>query len=317
MLESFSLREGPGPRLVTEQYVNEDAGFQLKLPHQWQGIEIITDENTIFLSYGAASQVAFEKYLPLFEKTLETLQIENDLNLSDASIMAEAYDSRLTSKSVLQQGVEKEIIILSKSELHTFSFIDSSNSIIITPRGIGGSLIDSTTVYVNDLLHPPFKVTIDGIVLDDFLVVEDRTNGDVSIGFGYEHPVNEIKIIGSEKKSDVFDEKDSESQIDPPSLQLDTGPAESTQIPDWIRNNAEWWAQGAIGDSDFVSGIQYLIKEGIMQIPETAKASTSSGSEEIPAWIKNNADWWAQGLISDDDFVKGIQYLVEQGIMVV
>jgi len=90
---------------------------------------------------------------------------------------------------------------------------------------------------------------------------------------------------------------------------------EKPQIPDWVRNNAEWWAQGAIGDNDFVSGIQYLIKEKIMQIPETAKAVTPGGTEGIPAWIKNNADWWSQGLISDDDFVKGIQYLVEQGII--
>ena len=89
----------------------------------------------------------------------------------------------------------------------------------------------------------------------------------------------------------------------------------SSQIPDWVRGNAEWWAQGAIGDSDFVSGIQYLIKEGIMQIPETTQAENVEDSQEIPAWIKNNADWWAQGLITDDDFVKGIQYLVEQGII--
>jgi len=89
----------------------------------------------------------------------------------------------------------------------------------------------------------------------------------------------------------------------------------TAKIPDWIRNNAEWWAQGAIGDSDFVSGIQYLIKEGIIQIPETSKSSSTSDSEEIPSWIKNNADWWSQGLISDADFVKGIQYLVEQGII--
>jgi hypothetical protein len=85
-------------------------------------------------------------------------------------------------------------------------------------------------------------------------------------------------------------------------------------IPEWIRNNAKWWAQGAIGDNDFVSGIQYLIKEDIMQIPETTSTTTSK-SDEIPSWIKNNADWWSQGLISDDDFVKGIQYLVEQGII--
>jgi len=88
--------------------------------------------------------------------------------------------------------------------------------------------------------------------------------------------------------------------------------SEKVVLPDWIRNNAKWWAQGAIGDNDFVSGIQYLIKEGIIQIPETV-SSVDGGSQEIPSWIKNNADWWVQGLISDDDFVKGIQYLVEQG----
>jgi len=86
-------------------------------------------------------------------------------------------------------------------------------------------------------------------------------------------------------------------------------------ILELVRENAEWWAQGAIGDSDFVSGIQYLIKEGIMTIPETVQSTAGNDSQEIPAWIKNNAEWWAQGLITDDDFVKGIQYLVENGII--
>ena len=35
----------------------------------------------------------------------------------------------------------------------------------------------------------------------------------------------------------------------------------------------------------------------------------------IPIWIKNNAKWWSQGQISDNDFVQGIQYLIEAGIM--
>ncbi|MGD2107330.1 MAG: tetratricopeptide repeat protein [Nitrosopumilaceae archaeon] len=110
-------------------------------------------------------------------------------------------------------------------------------------------------------------------------------------------------------------EPEDQRQIDPPSLQLEIESVETTQIPDWVRGNAEWWAQGAIGDSDFVSGIQYLIKEGIMTIPETAKTQSGEESKEIPSWIKNNADWWSQGLITDGDFVKGIQYLVEQGII--
>ncbi|MGI0009494.1 MAG: hypothetical protein ACRD92_07735 [Nitrosopumilaceae archaeon] len=35
----------------------------------------------------------------------------------------------------------------------------------------------------------------------------------------------------------------------------------------------------------------------------------------IPSWIKNNAKWWSGGQIEDSDFLKGIQYLIETGIM--
>jgi|LULL01.1.fsa_nt_gb hypothetical protein len=38
------------------------------------------------------------------------------------------------------------------------------------------------------------------------------------------------------------------------------------RIPKWIKNTAGWWADGDIPDSAFVSGIQWLIKNGIMQI---------------------------------------------------
>ncbi len=37
-------------------------------------------------------------------------------------------------------------------------------------------------------------------------------------------------------------------------------------IPTWIKNNAEWWAAGAIDDDAFIQGIQFLIKEGILEI---------------------------------------------------
>ena len=85
------------------------------------------------------------------------------------------------------------------------------------------------------------------------------------------------------------------------------------QIPSWIKNNAKWWADGKIGDSDFVQGIQYLIKQKIMQVPQTQ--SKESGSQQIPLWVKSNAGWWADGKISDNDFVAGIQYLIQINII--
>ena len=35
----------------------------------------------------------------------------------------------------------------------------------------------------------------------------------------------------------------------------------------------------------------------------------------IPYWIKNNAKWWSDDKISDDDFLSGIKYLVENNII--
>ena len=52
-----------------------------------------------------------------------------------------------------------------------------------------------------------------------------------------------------------------------------------------------------------------------MVIPPTA--SEAIESQEVPAWIKNNAGWWANGVIDDNTFVSGIQYLIKNGIIVV
>jgi len=90
----------------------------------------------------------------------------------------------------------------------------------------------------------------------------------------------------------------------------------ATEIPDWIKNNAGWWADGQIPNSAFIQGIQFLIKEGIM-IVEIPAEIDSEAAEEVPGWVKNTAGWWAEDKIHDITFVKGIEYLISQGIIVV
>lgn len=87
----------------------------------------------------------------------------------------------------------------------------------------------------------------------------------------------------------------------------------SDKVPSWVKNNAGWWADGSIDDSSFVQGIQFLIKEKIIDIPPTTQGTSSS--QKIPDWIKNNAGWWAEGSIDENSFVQGIQFLIKEGIM--
>ena len=70
--------------------------------------------------------------------------------------------------------------------------------------------------------------------------------------FGY--IVFDIDILSAGKGSD--------------SLQSITPTTTETEIsiPNWIKNNAGWWSNGEIPDSAFVSGIQWLISNGIMNI---------------------------------------------------
>ena len=39
--------------------------------------------------------------------------------------------------------------------------------------------------------------------------------------------------------------------------------------------------------------------------------------EVIPEWIKNSAGWWAEDKITDQDFLSGIYYMIENGIIII
>ena len=167
-------------------------------------------------------------------------------------------------------------------------------------------------------------------------LAEDKGRSDLFNGFGQAHvlfPIKEnpglvhyvIFVYGTGPQNDVADPKlGGYLKVDINIAENKNAPSGNgnnvvtpppvVKIPDWIKTNAGWWASDQIGDSDFVQGIQYLIKNGIMKIPSTTPGS-STGSNQIPIWIKNNAGWWSKGQISDNDFVQGIQYLIKNGIM--
>ena len=181
--------------------------------------------------------------------------------------------------------------------------------------------------FVDQVHYDIWVVDDDGNRLRSY--AEDVGREDLFNGFGQVHlllPVNEkpgtahyiIFVHGTGSEYGVPDAAmGGYAAID---IEIDSNPliglidGEEPKIPSWIKNNAGWWADGAIDDDSFVQGIQFLIKEGIMRIPATAQGS-SSGSNEIPSWIKNNAGWWADGSIGDSDFIQGIQFLIEEGIV--
>ena len=91
------------------------------------------------------------------------------------------------------------------------------------------------------------------------------------------------------------------------------------KIPKWIKYNANWWSQNEISEDDFVDGMKYLIEHDIMDVSQKQRVSILEPMPEvvIPDWIKNNASWWADDLVSDQEFVKAIEWLMDEGVIVV
>ncbi len=93
--------------------------------------------------------------------------------------------------------------------------------------------------------------------------------------------------------------------------------AEATKpIPGWVKNNAKWYSVGSITDRDFAQSITFMIKEDLIQIDhEEANSKSSFSVGTIPDWVKRPAGSWADGDISNTEFVRTIQFLVDSDII--
>jgi hypothetical protein len=99
----------------------------------------------------------------------------------------------------------------------------------------------------------------------------------------------------------------------------DEGDNEQSKIPQWIKNSVKWWSDDKINDYDLVLGIQYLINEGILSVPNAEERWDMRNDNQIgviPKFIKQTAGWWADGKTSDNEFIDAIQYMIKKGYLV-
>jgi len=60
-----------------------------------------------------------------------------------------------------------------------------------------------------------------------------------------------------------------------------------------------------------------MLQNNILQVPTQLVSNLQNSNHKIPSWIKSNAGYWAAGSIGDDEFVKGIQYMIGAEILTV
>jgi len=58
-----------------------------------------------------------------------------------------------------------------------------------------------------------------------------------------------------------------------------TASAGDSAIPDWVKNNAKWWSEGVISEADYITSLEYLISNGIIDI-QVPFAQVTAAPEE-------------------------------------
>ena len=67
-------------------------------------------------------------------------------------------------------------------------------------------------------------------------------------------------------------------------------------------------------DGNYTNAMPTLT-QSLPPISSPTDALSTLSTHNIPGWVKGIAGWWAEGKISDDEFVSAIQFLVHHGII--
>jgi hypothetical protein len=89
------------------------------------------------------------------------------------------------------------------------------------------------------------------------------------------------------------------STISPPSVTTLNSIKDATKL--WCGLNA--------GDASFVKILQILSKNNYVTVTK------SGASTQTPIWFKNSACWWSTDKIPDKDFLSGVQYALDKGLL--
>ena len=60
--------------------------------------------------------------------------------------------------------------------------------------------------------------------------------------------------------------------------------------------------------------MQYLINQQIIHVQKMSGTAQPT-SQFVPNWVKDTAGWWASEQVTDQEFLSGIGFLVEQGVI--
>jgi len=152
-----------------------------------------------------------------------------------------------------------QIVSTSNGTIDVGIFTIPENPNITDPTKLKISFLKPGTEKIQEHVDYTIIVTKDGESIFGPIRLTHTSPGEITIPVQFSE--NGLHQINIEVEGILF----SPIPLETASLTMNIGQAE-TSIPAWIKNNAGWWADGQIDDSSFVSGLQWLISNGIMKV---------------------------------------------------
>ncbi|HET6517996.1 MAG TPA: hypothetical protein VFG25_07255, partial [Nitrosopumilaceae archaeon] len=137
--------------------------------------------------------------------------------------------------------------------------------------------------FISGLLIPQYIYAQSDVEIPEWIrgMVKFYADGDVSdkeFTAAIEHLIK-IGVIKSPQLSIVNDEEEHMRQV--------TGVQNDVVVPIWIKNNARWYADGAISASDFARGIEFMVEEKIISSPNISVEPKPEKSSDIQTGSNN------------------------------
>ena len=282
-----------------------------------------------FAINGQAYDVAYFKQ----DIPTETVKI-NEPVIVTLKIFENSGSSSLTHV-ILKLGLEEKIISgvkvpTSPVEILWENPFDSTPSVSIQDPGNLVSDVTVETAMTEDAFG-----TIDNVTVYDFKFTPvEKFDTDVILVTMWDYKNNvwsnhfhnalliedDNNTLGEEIPLDTQSEENFEdSQQDP----LGDDASKTELLPTWIKTTAQFWSKNQIDDTTFTMGLQFLIDEKIIKLSDdlyssaNTQDSVSAIEPVIPSWIKFNASLWAENQITDSDFLNGIEFLVNERIILI
>ena len=199
------------------------------------------------------------------------------------------------------------IVIETEGNYNMHEIVYLRDALVVKENSLNALTLDEVSKFKPELVYDPLPF-VDPLKEPSHYIKRYLSEPEYKEWFDTNYPSYTIyEGIGISKFE--FDEIVKQLTSPEPSLNNYQG----SVIPEWVKNNATWWSEGVIYDNDFVSGIEFLIKEGVIMVSVTESGEKSDAV--IPEWVKNNAAWWSEDIISEKEFLSGIEYLVNNGII--